>query len=99
MERRKRLYLGYWILLPVLLQISSACDQTQYDLAIVEMATNSLVYLHIECGVSAVRKTTGCIIQPKRQWKNRISDKIGYRIFALNSIRNKGGVICKGQIT
>ena len=62
MARKVYFYPLCWILLAVLLQISSGCYQPEFVPDIEEIATNSLVYLIIECGVSAKRITSGCII-------------------------------------
>lgn len=62
MVRKVCFYPHSWILLAVLLQILSGCDQPEFVPDIEEIATNSLVYLTIECGVAATRITSGCII-------------------------------------
>ena len=62
MVRNACFYPYSWILLAVLLGILTGCDQPEFVPDIEEIATNSLVYLTIECGVAATRITSGCII-------------------------------------
>ena len=62
MVRKACFYPHSWILLAVLLGILTGCDQPEFVSDIEKIATDSLVYLTIECGVAATRITSGCII-------------------------------------
>ena len=105
MVRKVRFYPHCWILLIILLQISSGCDQPKFVSDIEEIATSSLVYLHIECGVSAIRNTSGCIIQPdlvatnnfcakRMTWGSAIAAKDGleYRVESAVGVHSNGNL-------